>query len=47
MTAGKVSVVGTGPGSKEHLTDQAKKALFECDLVIGYRLYVNQVAELI
>lgn len=47
MTTGKVSVVGTGPGSMEHLTEQAKKALLDCDLVIGYRLYVNQAAELI
>ncbi len=47
MTTGKVSVVGTGPGSMGHLTGQAKEALLESDLVIGYRLYVNQVAELI
>ncbi len=47
MTKGKVSVVGTGPGSMDHLTGQAKDALLDCDLVIGYRLYVNQVAELI
>ncbi len=47
MTTGKVSVVGTGPGSMEHLTGQAKEALLDCDLVIGYHLYVNQVAELI
>ena len=47
MTTGKVSVVGTGPGSMEHLTGQAKDALLDCDLVIGYRLYVNQVAEFI
>ncbi len=47
MITGKVSVVGTGPGSPEHLTAQAKDVLFESDLVIGYRLYVNHVAELI
>ncbi len=47
MTTGKVSVVGTGPGSPGYLTEQAKNALIESDLVIGYRLYVDQMAELI
>lgn len=47
MITGKVSVVGTGPGSPPYLTARAEQALKESDLVIGYRLYVNQVAALI
>ena len=44
---GKVTVVGIGPGSPALLTARAAEALEECDLVIGYRLYVDQVAELV
>ncbi len=47
MSNGKVSVVGIGPGLPEFLTNQAKKALEESDLVIGYRLYVKQVSALV
>ena len=47
MPAGKVYVIGIGPGSPDYLTGKAVKALKDSDLVIGYRLYVEQVAELV
>ncbi len=47
MPSGKVSVVGNGPGELEHLTSRAREAIEESDLVIGYKLYVDQVAGLI
>lgn len=47
MLQGKISVVGTGPGSPPYLTARAKEALQESDLVIGYKLYVKQVAAMI
>ena len=47
MAEGKVSVVGTGPGSSKYFTRQSVEALEDCDLVIGYGLYVTQVADLV
>jgi precorrin-3B C17-methyltransferase len=47
MPKGKVSVVGTGPGPVEFLTARAAAAIEESDLVIGYKLYVNQMASLL
>jgi precorrin-3B C17-methyltransferase len=47
MKSGKVYVVGTGPGAVDLLTTRAVEALKKCELVIGYRLYVNQITELL
>lgn len=47
MTAGKINIVGTGPGNAGFLTADARAALEECDLVIGYRLYLEQVGNLV
>jgi precorrin-3B C17-methyltransferase len=47
MIKGKVSVVGIGPGLSKYFTRQAVEALKDSDLVIGYRLYVKQVADLV
>lgn len=47
MPKGKVSVVGTGPGPIEFLTARAAAAIEESDLVIGYKLYVNQMSALL
>ncbi len=41
----KIYVVGLGPGSYENLTIRADRALKECDVVIGYTVYVNLVKE--
>ena len=47
MPAGKVSVIGIGPGLTDHMTAKASEALEESDVVIGYRLYVEQVRNLL
>ncbi len=46
MALGKVSVVGIGPGLPEHMTARAREAIENSDLVIGYKLYVEQVKSL-
>ena len=43
---GRVSVVGIGPGAPGYLTDRAFKAIKESEIVIGYRLYIQQVEHL-
>lgn len=45
--AGKLLLVGFGPGSEEHLTLRAKKAIEEAECVIGYRTYIDLVRHLI
>ena len=43
----KVFVVGIGPGSPELLTFQARRVLEQCTAVAGYRLYLDQIRELL
>ena len=40
---GQLAVVGTGPGSTDHLTAAALKELAAAELVIGYRGYLDQL----
>ncbi|MCF0229413.1 MAG: precorrin-3B C(17)-methyltransferase [Parasporobacterium sp.] len=42
---GKVSVVGIGPGNYENMTIKADMVLKECDIVIGYTVYVDLVKD--
>jgi precorrin-2 C(20)-methyltransferase len=44
---GKLSLVGFGPGSHDHLTFRAKAAIDDAQTIIGYRTYVMLVKELI
>lgn len=44
---GKLLVIGFGPGSEEHITDRAKKALQESDMIIGYKTYVELIEGLL
>lgn len=44
---GKLFVVGCGPGSVQHLTERAKEAVLESDIVIGYKTYIGLVRELL
>ncbi|MEM7092597.1 MAG: precorrin-3B C(17)-methyltransferase [Actinomycetota bacterium] len=44
--SGLVSVIGLGPGHARHRTPEATAAIRSADVVIGYRLYVDQCAEL-
>ncbi len=39
----KLYVVGIGPGEYEMLTIKAAETLRKCDLIIGYKVYVNLV----
>lgn len=45
--AGKIMLVGIGPGSVEHMTARARAAIAEADVVIGYVTYIKLVADLI
>lgn len=44
---GKISVIGLGPGSAEHLTPAAKVAIEQCDVCIGYKTYIELVRPLL
>ena len=39
--AGKLYVIGMGPGSMEQMTPQAYHALRECDVIAGYTVYID------
>jgi precorrin-2 C20-methyltransferase/precorrin-3B C17-methyltransferase len=38
---GKLSVVGLGPGDVHLLTQQAREALFEAEVIVGYQAYLR------
>ena len=42
----RIYVVGIGPGNSEYMTPQARNAIEESDVVVGYTLYVDLVKEL-
>lgn len=42
-----IYVVGIGPGQERYMTGQAKQALLDSDVVVGYDVYVQLVADLI
>ncbi|MDD2211398.1 MAG: precorrin-3B C(17)-methyltransferase [Clostridia bacterium] len=44
---GRVYVVGLGPGGQAHLTARALEALGESTVVIGYRLYIQFIENLL
>lgn len=39
----KLSIVGIGPGSHEEMTIRADRVLRECDIIVGYTVYVELV----
>lgn len=41
----KIYVVGIGPGSYENMTQRAQQALRECDVIVGYTVYIDLVKE--
>ena len=45
--AGRLTVVGTGPGGIDHITLKAKRAIRDADVVIGYRHYLEMIIPLI
>jgi precorrin-3B C17-methyltransferase len=44
---GRISVVGIGPGSLEHLTTKARSEIENADVVIGYGTYVKLIQSII
>ncbi len=44
--AGKLYLVGIGPGNLDQITPAAKTAIIEADVVIGYSLYIELIASL-
>lgn len=44
---GKIFVTGIGPGLYEHMTEAAKASLEEADIIIGYKTYIDIIADLI
>lgn len=44
---GKIFVVGFGPGSYEHITERARAAIQESDVIIGYNTYVDLIRGLL
>ena len=47
LTAGKLYIVGVGPGHHDHMTFRAKEVIAESDTIVGYETYVNLVQDLI
>ena len=45
MAEGTLYVVGIGPGEYESMTVRADRALRECELIVGYHVYVDLVRE--
>ncbi|TAL22138.1 MAG: precorrin-3B C(17)-methyltransferase [Nitrospirae bacterium] len=43
----KLYIVGTGPGSIEHITPYAQKAIRNSDVIVGYGTYLELIKELI
>ena len=45
--SGKIMLVGIGPGSHDHMTQRARDAIAEADVVVGYSTYIKLVADLL
>lgn len=46
MNKSKIYVVGFGPGGEEFMTAEAKNAIADSDVVVGYHVYVDLVRHL-
>lgn len=42
---GKLTVVGIGPGNFENMTIRADQALRECQVIVGYHVYVDLIRD--
>ncbi len=47
MSAGKIYLVGFGPGDESNMTYNAKEAIKKSDVVIGYTTYIKLVKDLL
>lgn len=43
---GKIYVIGLGPGDAGNMTQRALQAIEECQVLVGYTVYIEQVREL-
>jgi precorrin-3B C17-methyltransferase len=46
-STGKIMLVGIGPGNVDHMTQRARAAIAEADVVVGYVTYIKLVADLL
>jgi cobalt-precorrin 5A hydrolase/precorrin-3B C17-methyltransferase len=44
---GKLYLIGTGPGTLSQISPAAKAALSQCDVVVGYQLYLDLIQPLL
>lgn len=44
---GKLLIIGFGPGSFEHITQRAREAIQESDMILGYKTYVELIEGLL
>jgi cobalt-precorrin 5A hydrolase/precorrin-3B C17-methyltransferase len=44
---GRIYIVGTGPGSLEHITPAAQEAIRKSDVIVGYGTYLDLIAGLL
>ena len=44
---GRISVVGIGPGSLEHLTPKARSEIENADVIVGYGTYIKLIQSII
>ena len=44
---GRISVVGIGPGSLEHLTPKARSEIENADVVVGYGTYIKLIKSIV
>ena len=42
-----IYVVGIGPGNKEYMTLEALETIKKCDIIIGYKTYINLIKDLV
>ena len=42
---GMIYVVGIGPGKKEGMTLEAEEILEKCDIIVGYKTYVDLIKD--
>lgn len=47
MAKGKLLVIGFGPGDRAHMTERARTAIEESEVIIGYHTYVNLIRDLL
>ncbi len=45
--AGRIQVVGIGPGDPAHMTPRAREAIVESDVVVGYQTYLRLIPNLL